>query len=111
MFDMFSNSQFQGNGNNTWLQVKIYENQPGKFYLSVLQNGRRTETTNSDRHPFYQDQILGGMNTTGTFVVNNNTASITITPDAGFSPPSDQNMNVNVRLDTFETPEVDFTVS
>lgn len=111
MFDMFSNSQFQGNGNNTWMQVKIYENQPGKFYLSVLQNGRRTETTNSDRYPFYQDQILGGMNTTGTFVVNNNTASITITPDSGFSAPSDQNMNVNVRLDTFETPEVDFTVS
>tara|TARA_B100002019_G_C21273217_1_gene603630 strand:- start:104 stop:3307 length:3204 start_codon:yes stop_codon:yes gene_type:complete len=110
-YDMFSNSQFQGNGNNTWLQLKIYENQPGKFFLSVLQNGRRTAVTNSDRYPFYQEQILGGMNTTGTFVVQNNTASITITPDSLFSAPSDQAMNVNVRLDTFNTPDVDFTVS
>ena len=74
-------------------------------------NGRYAVTTLEDRYPFYQDEILGGVDTTGVFTVNSNTATLTITPDASYTNPDDGAMNVNVRLDMFNTPEIDFNVT
>jgi hypothetical protein len=96
-------------GETTYWQLYLYENDPNNIYVSVLANGRYSP--NSDRYPFYQNEILGGLDTTGVFTVNNNTATLTITPDASFTQPSDGGMNVNVRLGMYNTPDVDFTVT
>lgn len=61
-------------------------------------------------YPFYQDKTLGNLNTTGNFVVNSNTASITITPGANH-PETSEGINVNVRLGYHNPPNVDFTVT
>tara|TARA_B100001939_G_C16900869_1_gene599916 strand:- start:21 stop:1481 length:1461 start_codon:yes stop_codon:yes gene_type:complete len=78
---------------------------------SKYRGGGRTSGSSVDRYPFYQDEILGGTDITGVFTVNSNTATLTITPDASYTNPDDGAMNVNVRLDMFNTPEVDFNVT
>ena len=110
--DMFTNTLPNGSAStDTWVQLKFYENDVNNIYLAVLMNGRYAVTTFEDRYPFYQDEILGGTDTTGVFTVNNNTATLTITPDASYTNPDDGAMNVNVRLDMFNTPEIDFNVT
>lgn len=97
-----------------WWQAFFNENETNNIYVSVIQNDRYVVTTTVDRYPWYQNKILGGQNTTGVFTVNNNTASLTITPDATFTPPSDVSstgMNVNVRLGFYGSPSVDFNVT
>ena len=65
-----------------------------------------------DMYPFYQDVILGGEESTGEFVVNNNQATLTITPSANFTNPDNETeVDVNMRLNFFGTPDVSFSVS
>lgn len=110
-FDIYTNSRYDGTGEYTWIQMKFYENDVNNIYVTVLQNGRYLEQTLSDRYPFYQNEILGGLDTTGVFTVSGGTATLTITPDASYANPDDGGMNVNVRLNMHNTPEVDFTVT
>ena len=109
--DLYTNTLGNGQGENTYVQLKFYENDVNNIYLAVLMNGRYSVTTLIDRYPFYQNEILGGVDTTGVFTVNSNTATLTITPDASYTNPDDGAMNVNVRLDMFNTPEIDFNVT
>lgn len=110
--DLYTNTLSNGQGSeNTYVQLKFYENDVNNIYLAVIMNGSYSVTTLFDRYPFYQDEILGGVDTTGVFTVNSNTATLIITPDASYTNPDDGAMNVNVRLDMFNTPEVDFEVT
>lgn len=109
IFDVYSYTTPSTGGETTYWQLYLYENDPNNIYVSVLANGRYSQ--NADRHPFYQSDILGGLDTTGVFTVNSNTATLTITPDASYTNPSDGGMNVNVRLGMYNTPDVDFTVT
>ena len=110
-FEYYGYTTPSSGGEQTYYQLEFKENDPNNIYLSVLMNGNYTSTTTFDRYPFYQDEILGGTDITGVFTVNSNTATLTITPDASYTNPDDGAMNVNVRLDMFNTPEVDFNVT
>ena len=110
-FEYYGYTTPSSGGEQTYYQLEFKENDPNNIYLSVLMNGNYTSTTTLDRYPFYQDEILGGTDITGDFTVNSNTATLTITPDASYTNPDDGAMNVNVRLDMFNTPEVDFNVT
>jgi len=99
---------------STWWQASFKENDVNNIYVSVIQNGRYVVEDITDRYPFHQGYILGGQNTNGVFTINNNTATLTITPSEYFTPPSDVSstgMNVNVRLGFYGSPNVDFNVT
>lgn len=105
-FDYYGNSNHSYTGQSHYWEGWLYENDPDHIYISVLENGRRN--TINDTYPFYQDQVLGGESTTGQFVVNNNSATLQLTPTS--IPPIIENaMNINVRLDFYGTPEVNIT--
>jgi len=114
IMDFYGSTGVNPTTTKVWWQGYFYENDPTNIYISVIQNDRYVISTIYDKYPFYQDKILGGQNTTGVFTINNNTATLTITPAAAFTPPADVSstgMNVNVRLGFFESPSVDFTVT
>ena len=107
--DFYGSVNATGGAPNTFWQAWFYENDPNNIYISVLANGNYTDVF--DRYPFYQNEILGGTNTTGVFTVNNDTGILTITPSASFSPPQEGSMNVNVRLGFHNSPSVNFSVT
>lgn len=109
--EYFGYTSTQLSGDSTWWQMWFYENDPNNIYISVVMNGRYSSTVLNDRYPFYQNEVLGALDTTGEFTVNNNTATLTITPDSEFTQPSDQPLNVNLRLGFYGSPSVDFTVT
>jgi len=114
LIEFYGSTSIQSGGPAIFWQAYLNENDTSNIYVSVIDNQRYVETTVTDRYPWYQDKILGGQNTTGVFTINNNTASLTITPDVTFTPPSDVSstgMNVNVRLGFYGSPSVDFNVT
>jgi hypothetical protein len=109
IIDYYGNTSASGNGNTTYWQAWLYENDPNNIFVSVIANGNITDTF--DRYPFYQDKILGNINTTGVFTVNNDAANLVITPSASFVAPPEGSMNVNLRLGFHNSPSVDFSVT
>jgi hypothetical protein len=91
-------------------QLMVKQAEPDKIYLNVTRNDLRE--VKQDMYPFYQDKILGGVEPTGEVVVNNNQATLTITPSANFTNPDNETeVDVNMRLNFFGTPDVSFSVS
>lgn len=91
-------------------QLIVKQAEPDNVYLNVTRNDLRDVM--HDMYPFYQDVILGGEESTGEFVVNNNQATLTITPSANFTNPDNETeVDVNMRLNFFGTPDVSFSVS
>ena len=81
---------------------------------NIQLNGTRNDLRDvmHDMYPFYQDVILGGEESTGEFVVNNNQATLTITPSSNFTNPDNETeVDVNMRLNFFGTPDASFSVS
>ena len=79
-------------------QLIVKQAEPDNVYLTVTRNDLRDVM--HDMYPFYQDVILGGEESTGEFVVNNNQATLTITPSANFTNP-DNETEVDVNMIEF----------
>ena len=91
-------------------QLLVKQAEPDNIQLNGTRNDLRDVKT--DMYPFYSDEILGGAEQTGDFVVNNNQATLTITPSANFTNPDNETeVDVNMRLNFFGTPDVSFSVS
>lgn len=97
-------------GEESHFQLIIKQSDPDEMQLNALNNALAGVPA-PDMYPFYANEILGGEATTGEFVVNNNQATLTITPSASFTNPIENEMDVNLRLDFFGTPDVSFMVS
>lgn len=97
-------------GEESQFQLIVKQADPDKMQLNVINNALRQ--VKNDMYPFYAPEILGGTATTGEFVVNNNQATLTITPAANFvNPDNETEIDVNLRLNYFGTPDVSFSVS
>jgi plastocyanin len=97
-------------GEESHFQVIVKQADPDKIQLNVINNALRE--VKNDMYPFYASEILGGTATTGDLVVNNNQATLTITPTANFVDPTNETeVDVNLRLNYFGTPDVSFSVS
>lgn len=107
--DYYPSSTRSPSGPNNYYQIWLYENDVNNIYVNVLQNSNFT--VRNDRYPFYQNRILGNLNTTGNFTVNSNTASITITPTVDTEIPIEESINVNLRLGYHNSPNIDFSVT
>ena len=113
---LFINMEFPTNiythygGEESHFQMIVKQADPNEIQLNVINNALRGIP--SDMYPFYASEILGGTATTGEFVVNNNQATLTITPDANFvNPTNETEVDVNLRLNYFGSPDVSFMVS
>ena len=91
-------------------QMIVKQADPDNIQLNGTRNDLRDVM--HDMYPFYQDVILGGEESTGEFVVNNNQATLTITPSSNFTNPDNETeVDVNMRLNFFGTPDASFSVS
>lgn len=95
---------YTGSGDDIIWDLFMYENDTNNIYMQAVENPRLGPDT--DYYPFYQNEVLGGTETVGTFTVNNNTASISIEP-ASIPSVNNNGVNVNVRLGFYDSPSID----